>query len=430
MTAIPFYLDFALASLGRAIRLLLKIFSQKQRTLHEHPALLELIINVLRHFPLILKNCWRNRRRTTLTVLSISVSLCLLGVMMAIYHAFYFKAASPYQALRVVVRNRVSLAMPMPQFYREKIVELPGVKVAEIEDWFGGKYIDDRPEHMFARFAVEPSKHFLLRGEMQMPEDQKKAFLNERTACIVGRTLAVKQNFHVGQKIVIQGDIYPFNLELFVRGIFDAPENDEVLYFNRDYLEESLPVGRRGTAGMIYVLADSPESVPRIESGIDDMFRNSTIQTKSDSESAFSLSFVSMLGNVKAILLAIVGAVTFTILLVSANTIAMSVRERTREVGILKTLGYTPGAILGIILGEALIVALAGGVLGVFLASLMTGVVRHAPTLIGELQQLTLVPAVAALCLLIAALIGLLSALAPALSASRLSILDALRSTD
>jgi putative ABC transport system permease protein len=137
-----------------------------------------------------------------------------------------------------------------------------------------------------------------------------------------------------------------------------------------------------------------------------------------------------MLGNVKAILLAVVGAVTFTILLVSANTIAMSVRERTREVGILKTLGYTPGAILGIILGEALIIALAGGLVGILLASLMTGVVRHSPTFIGELQQLTLVPPVAALCLLIAALIGLLSALVPALSASRLSILDALRSTD
>jgi len=350
--------------------------------------------------------------------------------MMAIYHAFYFKAPSADQARRVVVRNRVSLAMVMPQFYREKIRQVPGVQEAEIEQWFGGKYIDDRPEHMFARFAVEPAKEFTLRGEIRMPEDQKKAFLNERTACIVGRKLADKQNFHVGQKITIQGDIFPFNLELTIRGIFDAPENEEVLYFNRDYLEDSLPVRRRGSAGMIYVLADSADNVPRIEAAIDDMFHNSTVQTKSDSESAFSLSFVAMLGNVKAFLLAIVGAVTFTILLVSANTIAMSVRERTREVGILKTLGYTPGAILGIILGEALVIAVAGGLIGIVLASLMTGMVRRAPTFIGELQQLTLVPTVAALCLAVAALIGLLSALVPAFSASRLSILDALRSTD
>ncbi len=385
---------------------------------------------VLRHLPLILKNCWRNRRRTILTVLSISVSLCLLGVMMAIYHAFYFQAASPYQALRLVVRNRVSLVFGLPQSYREKILLVPGVRDAEISQWFGGIYIDRRPEHMFARFAVEPAKQLNLRGEMQMPEDEKKAFVNERTACIVGRTLATKQDFKLGQKITLQGDIFPYNMELTIRGIFDAPENDEVLYFNRDYLEESLPVGRRGSAGTINVLAASAEDVPRIETAIDDMFHNSTNQTKTESESAFSLSFVSMLGNVKVFLLAVLGAVTFTILLVSANTIAMSVRERVRDVGILKTLGYTPAAILGIILGEALVIALAGGVIGVILAAFMTGGVRQMPTMMDQLQHLTLLPQVAAACLAVALLIGLVSALIPAINASRMSILDALKSTD
>jgi putative ABC transport system permease protein len=386
---------------------------------------------VFRHLPLILKNCWRNRRRTILTVLSISVSLCLLGVMMAIYHAFYFKAPSSYQALRLVVRNRVSLAFGMPQFYREKIQQIPGVNDVEVTQWFGGMYIDHLPEHLFARFAVEPAKHLHLRGELTLPDDQRKAFLNERTACIVGRLLANKQHFKVGQKITIVGDIFPFNLELTIRGIFDAPENDEVLYFNRDYLEESLPADRRGSAGTINILANTPEDVPRIAAVVDDMFHNSPIQTKTESESAFSLSFIALLGNVKAFLLSIVGAVTFTILLVSANTIAMSVRERVREVGILKTLGYTPGTILGIILGEALVIALAGGVIGVVLASVMTGAVRHAPgMMMSQLQQLTLVPSVAAVCLGVAAAIGLLSALIPAFNASRISILEALRSTD
>ncbi len=385
---------------------------------------------MLRHLPLILKNCWRNRRRTILTVLSISVSLCLLGVMMAIYHAFYFQEPSPYQALRLIVRNRVSLAFGMPQSYREKIQQIPGVRNTCIEQWFGGIYIDRRPEHMFARFAVEPAKKLILRGEMQMPEEQKKAFVNERTACIVGRTLADKQNFHIGQKITLQGDIFPYNMELTIRGIFDSPENNEILYFNREYLEESLPVGRRGSAGEINILAASAEDVPRIETAVDDLFHNSTIQTKTESESAFSLSFVSMLGNVKAFLLAILGAVTFTILLVSANTIAMSVRERVREVGILKTLGYTPGDILGIIVGEALVISLAGGVLGIVFASFMTGAVRKMPTLMDQLQHLTLRPQVAAVCLAVAALIGLLSALVPAFNAARMSILDALRSTD
>jgi putative ABC transport system permease protein len=351
--------------------------------------------------------------------------------MMAIYHAFYFKEPSPYQALRLVTRNRISLAFVMPQYYRDKIKQLPGVSEVGASQWFGGMYIDRRPEHMFARMAVEPGKVLAMRGEMTLPEDQKKPFLTDRTACIVGRTLAGKQNFQLGEKITIVGDIFPFNLELTIRGIFDAPVNDEVLYFNRDYLEESLPVGRRGSAGTINILAASPEDVPRVEAAVDDMFHNSPIQTKTESESAFSLSFISLLGNVKAFLMSIVGAVTFTILLVSANTIAMSVRERVREVGILKTLGFTRGTILGIILAEAVAIALAGGLLGIGLASLMTGVVRHAPGMfMPQLEQLQLEPPVALACLGIAALIGLVSALIPAYGASRISILEALRSTD
>ena len=186
-----------------------------------------------------------------------------------------------------MVRNRVSLTFPMPQSYRDKIVQIPGVRDTCIEDWFGGTYIDSRSEHRFARFAIEPAKILAVRGEIQMPEDQKIGFMNEGTAAIVGRALAVKQNFQLGQKITIQGDIYPFNIELTIRGIFDAPENEELLYFNRDYLEESLPVGRRGSAGMIYVLAASADDVPRIEAAVDDMFHNSTTQTKTESESAF-----------------------------------------------------------------------------------------------------------------------------------------------
>lgn len=350
--------------------------------------------------------------------------------MMAIYHAFYFQTPSGFQARRAVVRNRVSLAFGMPQYYREKILQVPGVEEADVEQWFGGTYIDQRPEHMFARFAVEPERLLKIRGEIQMPEDQKKAFVHERTACIVGRELAAKMNFQLGQKITLIGDIFPFNMELTIRGIFDAPENDEVLYFNRDYLEESMAAGRRGNAGTINVLASNADDVPRIEAAIDDLFHNSTVQTKTESESAFALSFVSMLGNVKAFLLAIVGAVTFTVLLVSANTIAMSVRERTREVGILKTLGYTPSAILTIILSEAVLIAVIGGVIGILLATFMTGVVRSAPTMMDQLQHLRLVPPVALACLGVAALVGFISALVPAFNASRLSILDALRSTD
>jgi len=379
---------------------------------------------------LILKNSWRNRRRTLLTILSVGVSLCLLGILMAIYHAFYFSEPNASQALRLVTRNKVSLAFPMPQSYREKIRQIPGVQEVGISQWFGGVYIDRRPEHMFARFAVEPDKIFTIHGEMTIPEDQKKAFQQERTACIAGRPLAEKYNWHLGERITLQGDIFPVTLELTLRGVFDHGDNPEVLYFSREYLEESLPLGRRGNAGTFNILARSTEDVPRIEKAVDEQFSNSPVQTKTETESAFSLSFVAFLGNIKAFLLSVCAAVTFTIVLVSANTIAMSVRERVREVGVLKTLGYTRGAILGIILGEAVTISLVGGVLGVGLATLLAGVVRHAPAFILQLRMLTIGLPVAALCLLVAALIGLVSAFVPAFQASRISIMEALRKAD
>jgi putative ABC transport system permease protein len=385
---------------------------------------------VARHIPLILKNCWRNRRRTILTILSVGVSLCLLGILMAIYHAFYFSEPSPGQELRLVARNKVSLAFPMPQFYAQKIKQLPGVREVGISQWFGGKYIDDRPEHMFARFAVEPDKIFTLRGEVTIPEDQKKAFQQERTACVVTRSLAQKFNWHLGDRITIQGDIFPVNLELTLRGIFDDPRDVDVLYFQRHYLEESQPLARRGTAGTLNILANTTDDVPRIEKAVDAMFENSPVQTKTETENAFSLSFLAFLGNIKVFLLSVCAAVTFTVLLVSANTIAMSVRERVNEVGVLKTLGYTRGAILGIILGESVTISLVGGVVGVGLANLLAGVVRRAPAFIAQLKTLTIVPSVAGLCLVVAALVGLVSAFLPAFHASRLSIVEALRSTD
>ena len=384
-----------------------------------------------RHLPLIFKNSWRNRRRTVLTIASIGVSLCLLGVLMAIYHAFYYSDPPPGSARRLVVRNKVSLAFPMPRFYEEKIKTIPGVQDVGMSQWFGGKYIDDRPEHMFARFAIEPDKIFTLRPEIEMPEDQRKAFEQERAACIASRTLAQKYNWHLGERIAITGDIFPINLDMPLRGIFDDPQNNDVLYFHWDYLNESLPAGRRDQVGTFNILANTTQDVPRIEKAVDAEFENSPVQTKTETESAFSLSFVAMLGNIKLFLLSICAAVTFTILLVSANTIAMSVRERVAEVGVLKTLGFTREAILGIILGEAVTISLVGGALGLLLATGLATLVRHAPVaFFQQLKTLTIVPSVAALCLGVAALIGLASAFVPAYQASRISIVEALRSVD
>ncbi len=387
---------------------------------------------MFRYLPLILKNSWRNRRRTVLTITSVGVSLCLLGLMMAIYHAFYFNTPTPGQELRLVTRNKVSLAFPLPQFYGEKIKAIPGVREVEVEQWFGGKYIDSRPEHMFARMAVEPDKFFVIYPDIKIPDEQKNAFQHERSACVVGRELAEKLHWNLGDRITIQGDIFPVNLEFTLRGIFEADDAfmNRSLFFNREYLEQSLAQGRRGNAGTFVSLAASPQDVPRIEAAVDEQFRNSPVQTKTETQSAFGLSFLAFLGNVKLILLSVCGAVTFTILLVSANTIAMSVRERVREVGVLKTLGYTSGAILGIILGEAVTISLVGAALGLALAAMMTRGVRGLPTFNAQLETLTIQPPVVGLCFAVAALIGLASAFLPAYTASHISIVDALRSED
>ena len=385
---------------------------------------------MFRHLSFILKNSWRNRRRTTLTILSIGVSLCLLGVLMAIYHAFYFNDPTPDEALRLVTRNRVSLAFPMPEFYRDKVRKLPGVREVAVEDWYGGTYIDSKPEHMFARFATEPDKIFTIRGEAKVPPDQLAAFVQDRRGCAVGRELADKYNLHLGEKLTLQGDIYPGNLELTIRAIYDSPDNRDILYFNRKYIEEGLPERRKGNAGVLFILANSTGDVPVIEKAVDEMFQNSPVQTKTESESAFSLSFVAFLGNIKAFLLIVCAAVTFTILLVSANTIAMSVRERVREVGVLKVLGFTRGTILGIILGEAVAVSLIGAAVGVLLATGLAYMLHFAPVPMEQLKTLSIGPSVAAICLGVGGLIGLVSAFLPAFQASIISILDALRSTD
>ena len=364
--------------------------------------------------------------------MSVGVSLCLLGLLMAIYHALFFSTPTPGSEMRLVTRNRVSLGQPLPAFYGEKIRSIPGVRETEIEQWTGGKYIDDHPEHMFARMAIEPDKFFTVYPDVKIPEDQKKAFQQERSACIAGRALVEKLHWKLGDHITIKGDIFPVNLEFTLRGIFESDDAfmSRALYYNREFLEQSLPVARRGYVGTFTSLAATPADVPKIEKAVDEMFRNSPQQTKTETQSAFGLSFLAFLGNVKLILMGVCAAVTFTILLVSANTIAMSVRERVREVGVMKTLGYTSGAILGIILGEAVTISLVGAVLGLGLAGLMTGLVRSMPTFNAQLETLTIQPSVAISCLGVAAVIGLVSAFVPAYSASRISIVDALRSDE
>ncbi len=385
----------------------------------------------MRFLPLILRNSWRNRRRTLLTIASIGVSMCLLGVMIAMYSAFWLSKPQDNQALRLVVRNRVSLAVFLPLAYHQQIEKIPGVREVMVDTWFGGVYKDAREaRNNFPRFSVEPEKLFTLFPEWSIPEDQKQAFIHERTACVVGRDLANTFGFHLGDRIPLEGDIFPGNFEFTVRGIFDAASNSDVMYFNKEYIDQALPERRRGFVDTFYVLIDDPQQSLRIAEAIDAEFRNSTGATKTESEQAFVVGFLSMLGNVRMFLVWISAAVMFTILLVSANTMAMSVRERVREVGVLKTLGFTPRAILGLILGEAAAISVAGGAIGYLISTVLLKGVQRSP-MGGFLPALRVMdPLIAAVCIALAASIGLVSSLVPALGASRAPIVEALRSTD
>jgi putative ABC transport system permease protein len=387
---------------------------------------------MFRYLSLIVKNSLRNRRRSILTIGSIAVSLCILVVLIAMYRAMFQGAPTEAQALRLVCRNRVSLTQPIPIYFRDKIQRIPGVHDVMAWQWFGGVYKDSRdPNNMFPRFGVEPDHLFNVNTEFQLPEDQKLAFQHLRTGCVISQTLADKLHFNLGDRITLVGDIFPVTLELKVAGIFDEPSHVMILYFNREYLREALPVDspQRDTVGAFLIQADSPADVPRVAEAVDREFESTPFQTKSESEKAFQLSFLAFLGNLKLFIMAIFGAVTFTILLVSGNTISMSVRERIREVGILKTLGFTPGAILGIVLGESAVISVIGGAIGCLLAAGMCSMIAHSPgsMFMPALKTLGVTPLVGLLSLGVALAIGVMSSFVPAWGASRTSILEALR---
>src|SRR5262245_1635464 len=391
-------------------------------------------MKVINYLPLITKNSFRNRRRSALTIGSLMVSLCLLVLLMAMYKVlFYGSEQTPAQAVRIMMRHKVSLAQPLPLAYEAKIRQVPGVKAVTVRQWFGGTYRDAREQrNFFARFGVRPRDLFIAYPEYVIPEEQKQAFERERTSCVASKSLAKKFGWQPGERITLVGDIFPTTLELKLAGVFEEPNNFEMLYFNWDYLRDGLKAA--GTFNLDFtsqylVLADNPDNVPRVIKAIDEMSDNPPFPTKTESEQAFVRSFVGFLGNLKLFLLAIGGAVTFTILLVSANTLSMSVRERIREVGVLKTLGFTPGTIFGVLLGEGVMIALIGGALGSALAWVLGAMLRIALIPMPQLRVISVPPLIVLISLLISLLIGLLSAMVPAIGAARRPILDSLRHT-
>jgi putative ABC transport system permease protein len=374
----------------------------------------------------VVRNTFRNKRRSMLTIASIGFSLLLLTLMTSIWRAFYVDQVAPEAAKRMITRDRVSLAFFLPAFYREKIRALPGVVAVAPMTWFGGRYKDDRPENFFAQIATDPDEYLKVASDKIVPPDQVLAWQRDRAGALVDVTLANKYGWKIGDKITLLGTIFPVNPELTIRGIYhrDPPQNS--LYFNAKYLEESVS-WFKGQAGWYATQVAEPGDVARVSSEIDDMFRNSPLQTKTESEKAFQLDFVATLGNVKAFILGICGAVVFAILLVSANTMAMSVRGRIREVAVLKTLGFTRQRLLSLLVGEAVGLAVAGGALGVAVAiPVIQGLTRRFVALGVPLNMKVTLPTVG-VSLLVAAVVGFVSGYLPAYRASRMNIVEGLR---
>ncbi len=374
----------------------------------------------------IVKSAFRNKRRSILTILSIGFSLLLLTLMMTIWRTFYLDQGAPESAKRVITRHKTSLANFLPSYYRDKIRTVPGVVAVVPMTWFGGKYIDDRPEHSFTQMATDPDEYLKVASDKIVPADQLAAWQRDRAGAMVDIDLAKKYGWKVGDRITLLGTIFEVNPELTIRAIYTMDPPPRILYFNTKYLEEAIP-WFKGTAGFYDTRVETEKEVPEVEKAIDDMFHNAPAPTKSESEHAFRLSFIAQLGNVKAFILSICGAVVFTILLVSANTMAMSVRSRTSEVAVLKTLGFTKQRVLSLFVGESIALSVIGGLLGIASTVLLTLFLSKSPVAVGVPAGFRVTPATMLVALVVAAFVGLLSGFVPAYNASRTSIVEGLR---
>jgi putative ABC transport system permease protein len=372
----------------------------------------------------VAKSAFRNKRRSLLTVASIAFSLLLLCIMLCVWRTFYIDKGAPDSALRIVTRHKVSIANPLPIYYRDKIRAVPGVVHVVPMSWFGGTYKDDRPENYFAQFGTDPDEYFDVAADKVMPSDQLAAWKRDRAGCIADVQLARKHNWKIGDHIILQGTTFGANLDLTLRGIYTIEPPSSNVYFQTKYLEESVAWFKDNTFFFL-TRVDTPENMPRVARDIDDMFHASPFPTRSESEQAFKADFIARLGSVKTFILSICGAVLFTTLLVCANTIAMSVRERTREVAVLRTLGFTRGSVLTLLLSESVAISLMGGLIGIAFGTVAISFMARPG--MGMPVSMHMTAATALVVMLVAAFVGVVSGLIPSYRASHLGIVDALR---
>ena len=374
----------------------------------------------------VVRNTFRNKRRSLLTMASISFSLLLLTMMMSIWRTFYLDPGPPDAVRRIITRDRVSLAFFLPAYYRDKIRSVPGVVAVAPMTYFGNRYKDDRASNAFAQAATDPEEYPKVASDKIIPPDQLLSWQRDRTGALVDVELAKKYGWKIGDRITLESPYFPVKPELTIRAMYKIDPPARSLYFSSKYLEESVS-WFKGQAGWYITQVDSADHVAAVSQAIDELFRNSPQRTKTESQQAFQLSFVATLGNVKVFILSICAAVVFAILLVSSNTMAMSIRGRTREVAVLKTLGFTRQRLLAIFVGESIALSVGGGILGILAAAGMLQWLTHSSLAVGipAGMRVTFPTMVAAL--LVAATVGFVSGCLPAYNAARINIVDGLR---
>jgi putative ABC transport system permease protein len=381
----------------------------------------------MKFFPLIWRNLWRRKIRTIFTLLSIFVAFLLFGVLMTIRAVFSF-GVDIAGLDRLMVIHKISIIMPLPIAYQTRLQAVPGVKTVTHNTWFGGVYQD--PTNFFATIAIEPEQYFSIYPEVHLPPEQMKAWLADRQGAVVGVDLAERFGWKIGDRIPLRGTIYrtkggSATWEFNLVGIYDGePGVDKSNFFFRyDYLDEARDIGE-GLVGWYVVKIMEASRSREMGAIFDEMFANSPAETKTTTEKGFIDGFAKQVGDIGSIMIAILTAVLFTILLVVGNTMGQAVRERTGELAVLKTLGFSNTSVLALVLAESLFIAVAGGGLGLGAAWLI--VQRGDPT--GGLLSPFMLPTrdvITGVWLMGA--VGVAAGLLPATGAMRIRIVDALR---
>jgi putative ABC transport system permease protein len=375
---------------------------------------------------LIFANLFRKKIRLILTIGSFAVALFLFAFLGVVRDAFG-RGADVAGADRLVVINRTSIINPIPLSYRDQILRIPGVKSVTHNNWFGGVYQDEK--NFFPQFVIDPDNQREVFPEFQVPDDQWNAFLKDREGAIVGARTMNRFHWKIGDRIPIKTTLYGGgSWEFNIVGVYHGkvPQDDETqFWFRWNYFEERVPERIKGLVGWYVLRVANPDDSPRIAKAIDEQFANSPYETKTQTESAFAASWVKQFGNIQFLIVTIGLVVFFTLLLVTGNTMAISVRERTPELAILKAIGFSDRAVLLFVLGESVAIALVGGAIGLIFA--MLAIPMLAQALSGMLPQLFLSPGLLAIGLGTAVAVGIISGVLPGIGAMRMRVVNALR---